>query len=136
MSPPVQRPGDRKRFWFSLFYTTTQVFPLINTLVYWAVLVPHGRAKSTNFRPTYFGKGSGARSWDKSRLTCTSAEELELFNESWFRRFWIINVWGITVLIVFLEVMFLNNVKRQVVSSSSPSSSVLSNSPANKTGMK
>lgn len=97
MSPPVQRPGDRKRFWFSLFYTTTQVFALISSLVYWAVLVPTGHGYSLD--PTRLPVGM-----------------LKLFDEARFQSFWALNLWGVTVLIVFVEVMFLNNVKRQVVS--------------------
>lgn len=96
MSPPVQRPGDHKSFWFSLFYTTAQVFALINALVYWAVLVPQGYGYSLGPTKSPFGA-------------------LKLFDESWFRSFWILNLWGVTVLIVFVEVMLLNNVKRQVV---------------------
>ncbi|OIW28231.1 hypothetical protein CONLIGDRAFT_681207 [Coniochaeta ligniaria NRRL 30616] len=95
MSPPVQRPGDHKSFWFSLFYTTTQAFALISALVYWAVLVPQGYGYSLGLTKSPFGA-------------------LKLFDESWFRSFWILNIWGVTVLIVFVEIMLLNNVKRQV----------------------
>jgi hypothetical protein len=97
MSPPVQRPGDRKRFWFSLFYTTTQVFALISALVYWIVLLPTGHGYSLD--PTRLPVGM-----------------LKLLDEARFQSLWALNLWGVTVLIVFVEVMFLNNVKRQVVS--------------------
>ncbi|KAB5545861.1 hypothetical protein GE09DRAFT_1224810 [Coniochaeta sp. 2T2.1] len=76
MSPPVQRPGDRKRFWFSLFYTTTQVFALVNAL------------------PMF--------------------REVRVVDPAGLLTFWTVNIWGVTVLVVLGEVMFLNNVKRQV----------------------
>jgi len=97
MSPPVQRPGDRKRFWYSLFYTTTQVFTLISALVYWAVLVPRG-----------YGYALGS--------TSPLVGAAIFLDKKWLRTLWVLNIWGVTVLVVFLEVMFLNNVKRQVVS--------------------
>ena len=97
MSPPVQRPGDRKRFWYSLFYTATQVFALMSALVYWAVLVPRGYGYALDSTSPLVGMiGSPG--------------------EKWWRTFWVVNIWGVTVLVVFVEVMLLNNVKRQVVS--------------------
>jgi hypothetical protein len=97
MSPPVQRFGDRKRFWYSLFYTAAQVFPVISAFVYWAVLVPQGYSYA--LAPKHVPVG---------RLT--------LMGDKWLRSFWVVNLWCLTVLVVFVEVMFLNNVKRQVVS--------------------
>ncbi|KUI54497.1 hypothetical protein VP1G_01907 [Cytospora mali] len=38
MSPPEQRPGSRRRFYFSLFYSVTHAFSLLNVVNYWAVL--------------------------------------------------------------------------------------------------
>jgi hypothetical protein len=121
MSPPVQRPGDRKRFWFSLFYTTTQVFALINVLVYWAVLVPHGQghfsslAEPSHLRLVDTGRSPYTRNSGRSRLTRSLVGQSKVFDKSWFKTFWIFNLWGVTVSVVFIEVMFLNNVKRQVV---------------------
>ncbi|KAH8911587.1 hypothetical protein BR93DRAFT_965368 [Coniochaeta sp. PMI_546] len=102
MSPPVQRPDDCKRFWFSVFYTTTQVFALINVLVYWAVLVPHGQGD-------FFRLPDGSQ---RARLT-DNVGVSKIFDKAWFESFWICNLWGFTALIVFIEAMFLNNVKRQ-----------------------
>lgn len=96
MSPPVQRPGDGKRLAFSLFYTT-QVSALISALVYWTVLVPAG-----------YGYTS-----DRTRLSVGLSRPLD---EASIQSFWADNLWGVTILVVFVEVMFLNGVKRQVVS--------------------
>ena len=42
LSPPSSTPCSRKSFYFSLFYTAAHVFNFMNTIIYWAVLVPQG----------------------------------------------------------------------------------------------
>ena len=47
LSPPSKEPGGTGPFAFSLFYTIAHVFALMNTLIYWAVLVPSGHGGFT-----------------------------------------------------------------------------------------
>jgi hypothetical protein len=90
---PSREPesSSSKHFYPSLLYTATHVFNFINTVMYWAVLVPQGHA---NF-PNGGTPGTG-----------------------WLQPFSVANMYGITSLIASGEVMFLNTIKHHHVSAS------------------
>ncbi|KAK4189435.1 hypothetical protein QBC35DRAFT_545788 [Podospora australis] len=104
LSPPHQTPYSRKRFYFSLFYTVTHVFVLINSFIYWAILVPQGYG--------HLPEGKGEGGGDEEPASPSSAEEF--FGNGWFQPFCIINLYIVTVLIAFFEIFVLNSIRRQI----------------------
>ncbi|KAM7195766.1 hypothetical protein V8F20_007336 [Naviculisporaceae sp. PSN 640] len=100
MSPPIQTPGSRKRLYFSLFYTIVHVFAAMNVIIYWVILVPNGHGHLPK------GKYEGFPTFDAIEDFFTS--------DGWFHPFCIVNLWVVTGLIAFAEVLFLNSVRRQV----------------------
>jgi hypothetical protein len=71
----------------NMLYTTAHVFNFVNTVMYWGVVVPH--AKSANG---------------------------ELTRTRWLNSFFVAHMYGVTSLIAFIEVMFLNTIKHHHVS--------------------
>ncbi|KAI8956327.1 hypothetical protein F4801DRAFT_595557 [Xylaria longipes] len=105
-SPP-NRVSNIERLSFSLFYTISHVFPLLNALLYWTVLVPSGHG---GFTPPKFphhhhnaGNSTGIF-YDPNK---------GLFEEDDIKAFSILNIWSITALIAFIEIVFLNSIRRQ-----------------------
>ncbi|KAK4450809.1 hypothetical protein QBC34DRAFT_65872 [Podospora aff. communis PSN243] len=108
MSPPRQTPYSRKRFFFSLFYSVVHVVAFMNAFIYWTVLVPKGHG--------HFPKGDGEggnKGGDKGEEHLTSSTD-EFFGHGWFQPFCLINLWCVTALLAFIEIIYLNSVKRQV----------------------
>ncbi|KAK3935571.1 hypothetical protein QBC46DRAFT_358152 [Diplogelasinospora grovesii] len=97
MSPPFQTLRSRNRLYFSLFYTAVHVFVFTNALLYWGVAVPLGHG--------HFPGGSDPAIW---------ATNGDLFGDGWFAPFCIINLYGVTAFIAFLEITIFNSIKRQV----------------------
>ncbi|KAI1308125.1 hypothetical protein F5Y03DRAFT_111577 [Xylaria venustula] len=108
-SPPKEAT-TAERFIFSMFYTISHVFPLFNTLLYWAVLVPAGHG---GFKPPEFP--SHNHNPDNSTAIFYDPNK-GLFEEDDIKAFSILNVWTITGIIAFVEVLFLNSIRRQSVS--------------------
>ncbi|KAK4150785.1 hypothetical protein C8A00DRAFT_45899 [Chaetomidium leptoderma] len=77
-------------FYSSLLYAAAHVFNFINTTMYWAVLVPQGYGN--------FPAGGGADG---------------TFSHGWLQPFSIVNMYGVTSLIAYTEIMFLNTIKHQ-----------------------
>ncbi|KAI1738842.1 hypothetical protein F4680DRAFT_466931 [Xylaria scruposa] len=105
-SPP-HRVSNFERLSFSLFYTISHVFSLLNALLYWAVLVPSGHG---GFAPPKFphhhhnpGNSTGIF-YDPNK---------GLFEEDDIKAFSILNIWSITAIIAFVEIVFLNSIRRQ-----------------------
>ncbi|KAK4170075.1 hypothetical protein QBC43DRAFT_198532 [Cladorrhinum sp. PSN259] len=99
LSPPVQTPQSRKRFYFSIFFTIVHVIVIMNCVIYWAVLVPQS-----------YGKFPGGDEGES--LSPSSAETF--FGDYWLQPFCLINLYCVTALIVFFEIFVLNSIKRQV----------------------
>ncbi|KAK0715068.1 hypothetical protein B0H67DRAFT_233442 [Lasiosphaeris hirsuta] len=96
MSPPVQTIHSRKRFYFSLFYTVVHVVVFMNVIIYWTVLVPNG-----------YGRFPEGEAEEDSSMD-------EFFGSGWFQPFCHINLWVVTALIAFIEILGLNSIRRQV----------------------
>ncbi|RKU46259.1 hypothetical protein DL546_006354 [Coniochaeta pulveracea] len=94
LSPPVQKPHEHKDLYFSLFYTTVHVFSLVSALVFWAVLVPTGHGSLNSL--------DGVVIWGKL---------VAPFSSGWLQSFCVINLYGVTVLLVLLEILLLNSIK-------------------------
>ncbi|XXG98074.1 hypothetical protein Hte_004393 [Hypoxylon texense] len=115
-SPPNKATCPMRRFWFSMFYTIAHVFPFMNTLIYWACLVPTGHG---GFRPPSMPHrhpveppaGNATMFYDPGKW-CNKG----LFEEDPIKPFSIINVWSITTVIALIEISFLNSIRRQTVS--------------------
>lgn len=43
LSPPKNLADPYRRYYFSVFYTVTHCFTLMNAIIFWAVLFPMGR---------------------------------------------------------------------------------------------
>lgn len=61
LSPPSRANSAARRFFFSMFYTVAHVFTFMNTIIYWAVLVPagHGGFKVPKFPHHHHGPEDG-----------------------------------------------------------------------------
>ncbi|KAI0380553.1 hypothetical protein F5Y04DRAFT_256941 [Hypomontagnella monticulosa] len=104
-SPSNKASCPIRRFSFSMFYTMAHVFPFMNTLIYWACLVPagHGGFKPPSF-PHHHPPSNATVAYDPNK---------GLFEEDPIKAFSIINVWTITTVIAFIEIGFLNSIRRQ-----------------------
>jgi hypothetical protein len=138
LSPPNRAACPRRRFAFSMYYTTAHVFALMNAIIYWAILVPAGHggfkpptfphhhhnpgnATMTMYNPGTFALGlrccCGSPPWRATMTETDNVTDKGLFDEDGIKAFSIINVWSITAVIAILEVGFLNSIRRQSVSS-------------------
>ncbi|KAI3331618.1 hypothetical protein HD806DRAFT_546025 [Xylariaceae sp. AK1471] len=105
-SPP-HRVTNTERLSFSMFYTISHVFTLLNALLYWAVLVPagHGGFLVPKVPHHHHTPGnSTATFYDPNK---------GLFEEDGIKPFSILNIWSITAIIAFFEMVLLNSIRRQ-----------------------
>ncbi|KAI0489958.1 hypothetical protein F4859DRAFT_509536 [Xylaria cf. heliscus] len=105
-SPP-HRVSNIQRLGYSMFYTVSHVFPLLNGLMYWTVLVPsgHGGFVAPKFPHHHHGVGNSTGIfYDPNK---------GLFEEDDIKAFSILNIWSITAIIAFIEMAFLNSIRRQ-----------------------
>ncbi|KAI1816921.1 hypothetical protein GGS20DRAFT_133081 [Poronia punctata] len=107
IASPPQQITEAKRFSFSMFYTISHVFTLLNTLIYWAVLVPsgHGGFRLPEIPHHHHQPGN-------STVVFYNPNK-GLFEEDGVKAFSILNIWSITAVIAFLEMGFLNSIRRQ-----------------------
>ncbi|TGJ87372.1 hypothetical protein E0Z10_g1416 [Xylaria hypoxylon] len=104
---PSRQPSTIERISFSMFYTVSHVFPLLNTLLYWTVLVPAGHG---GFKPPEFP----SHRHNPSNSTVVFYDPNKgLFEEDDIKAFSILNIWSITAIIAFVEMVFLNSIRRQ-----------------------
>lgn len=135
---PSQRVSNLERLSFSMFYTVSHVFTFLNALLYWVVLVPagHGGFKTPKFPHHHHNTGNTTGIfYDPGKQHTRFLEPLYvvpscgfilggtnsslgkgLFEEDDIKSFSILNIWTITAVIAFVEVVFLNSIRRQSVS--------------------
>ncbi|KAK8062464.1 hypothetical protein PG997_014561 [Apiospora hydei] len=107
LPPSRNRYGNHTHpFWFSMFYTVSHVFTFMNTIIYWAVLVPAGHG---GFEPP------NALIVTPMRLITQRLLDKGLFEEGHLKAFSIINVWSITSAIAVLEILVFNSIRRQTL---------------------
>ncbi|KAI0206550.1 hypothetical protein F4808DRAFT_123347 [Astrocystis sublimbata] len=105
-SPP-RRVSNTQRHSFGLFYTISHVFAFLNALLYWIIHVPsghggfpfpeiphHRHAPSNSTTGVFYDPHKG------------------LFEEDGIKSFSILNVWSITAVIAFIEMVLLNSIRR------------------------
>ncbi|KAI2626287.1 hypothetical protein GGS21DRAFT_540997 [Xylaria nigripes] len=103
---PSHQATDIERLGFSMFYTICHVFVLLNTLLYWAVLVPSGHGGFP--RPDF---PQHSHTPDNSTSIYYSPNK-GLFEEDDIKAFSILNIWSITAIIAFFEIVALNSIRR------------------------
>ncbi|KAK7911935.1 hypothetical protein PG985_014416 [Apiospora marii] len=111
LPPSRNRYGNHTHpIWFSMLYTVSHVFTLMNTIIYWAVLVPagHGGFQPPNapHRHPHAPDNSTVAGYDPHK---------GLFEEGHLKSFSIINVWSITSVIALLEILLFNSIRRQTL---------------------
>ncbi|KAF3767276.1 hypothetical protein M406DRAFT_251747 [Cryphonectria parasitica EP155] len=110
MSPPEQTSDDRRRFYFSLFYTVTHVFALMNVMIYWTIMVPSGHSH-------WPSGGSG----EEGLYMVMNADDgnskfppfKDVFSEGWFKPFSLFNLYVFPALVTVIESLFMNSMRRQ-----------------------
>ncbi|GAW27107.1 hypothetical protein SAMD00023353_7100210 [Rosellinia necatrix] len=105
-SPP-HHVTSMEHFSFSMFYTVSHVFTLLNTLLYWVVLVPagHGGLQFPKFPHHHHKMGNNTGIFYDPNKRSIEEEDIKPFS--------IINIWTITTVIAFIEMVFLNSIRRQ-----------------------
>ncbi|KAH8649826.1 hypothetical protein BX600DRAFT_554302 [Xylariales sp. PMI_506] len=105
LSPPTQGDCSFRRLTFSMFYTVAHVFTFMNTILYWAVLVPagHGGFKLPDLPRHEHPPHNATAMYDPHK---------GLFEEDDIKAFSIINIWSITSVIGLMEVMLFNSIRR------------------------
>lgn len=123
MSPPEQTADSRKRFYFSLFYTVTHVFALMNVFLYWTVQVPSGHAHW----PSGDGSDGGddTDSFRRARFVVMDGDEndgsayppfKDIFQDGWFPAFCLFNLFVFPAILTVIESVGLNSMRRQEAS--------------------
>ncbi|KAJ2972178.1 hypothetical protein NQ176_g7304 [Zarea fungicola] len=79
----------RKQFYFTMFYTTTSCFAFMNAISYWLVTLPHN-PKATNEGGPF----------------------TDLFGVGWFKNFALFNLYGAPAIVMIIETLFFNSIKR------------------------
>lgn len=120
MSPPEQRPDSRRRFYFSLFYTVTHVFALLNVVHYWAVLVPNGHKHWPHKGiGGGIGGGGGGSSDGSGFVVFESTGHKNPFDEitsqGWFPIFSLFNLYVFPAIATVVEATSLNSMRRPEV---------------------
>ncbi|RFU77251.1 hypothetical protein TARUN_4974 [Trichoderma arundinaceum] len=107
MSLPRNLASLRKQFYFTMFYITTVVFSFMNTTIYWFITRPHEleEAGEDQFRDAM------APPPPDSNTPCAESVS-DLFGEGWFKAFVIINLYGIASVIMVIEILYLNSIRR------------------------
>lgn len=113
MSPPEQTAESRKGLYFSLFYTVTHVFALLNVLVYWTIQVPNGHSH-------WPGNGGDGRGYAGFFVIVDDGNGQlpplkDIFTGGWFPAFSIFNAYVFPAIATAIETLFLNSMRRQEV---------------------
>ncbi|CRK09311.1 hypothetical protein BN1723_009037, partial [Verticillium longisporum] len=125
LSLPANMNSLRKQFYFTLFYFLMSIFAIINTMLYFLVTLPHAGSgdDSSPAEPEPSGLGMSKSPTElrdfgvgQSPLlpygTAGKTPFTDMFGEGWFKAFAILNLFVISTLIVLVEALFLNSVKR------------------------
>ncbi len=132
MQPPQQIGYSRRRFYFSLFYTLVHVYSFMLTFIFWIILVPngHGHMPSSPPSPDRAHTATGdlgkcaavpGSNWPALLVRQPGSEtDLAAAGEAvvqgWFKPFSVFHLYTFPSLLAFVEILFLNAIRRQVVS--------------------
>ncbi|KAL6910164.1 hypothetical protein GGI43DRAFT_378157 [Trichoderma evansii] len=127
MSLPRNLASLRKQFYFSLFYTTTIVFAFMNTVIYWFITRPHDYEKGPDDKPPNdqnpgdkpdngddpkTGDPSDEALWRAGGVPLSGTPFSDIFGQGWLTSYCILNLYGIAAIIMIIEILFLNSIKR------------------------
>ncbi|CZR67593.1 uncharacterized protein PAC_17492 [Phialocephala subalpina] len=84
LSPPRQHTSTKNKTWFGIYYSATNSFPYTSLLIHWAILVPKNK---------------------------TTIPADQIFNNGWFTTFFVLNKFGISALVGFIEVLFFSSIR-------------------------
>lgn len=118
ISPPEQRPDSRRRFYFSLFYTITHVFTLMNVVIHWAVTVPSGHDQWPSKGGGGGGGGSGFSMVFEDIGDKTSLKSIG--SQGWFPPFCLFNLYVFPAIITLIEATVLNSMRQPEVGEAFP----------------
>jgi hypothetical protein len=133
----------RKQFYFTMFYSSAVVFAFMNSTIYWFITRQQNSPNPIEPTPPQASGSPGEEgivwSWgaDTTEVfvpgapcTCNTRwpqaqanhhQVSDLFGEGWFKGFTIFNLYGITSIIMVIEILFFNSIKRPFVSYLPPS---------------
>lgn len=117
MSPPEQTADGRGRIYFSLFHVVTQVFALLNVIVYWTIQVPNGRSHLP--APGDGGDGGGDDGGGDAFIAygfgASKNPFKEVYPHGWFPIYCLFNLYVFPALEVVVESVVLNSMRRPEV---------------------
>ncbi|KAL7944189.1 hypothetical protein V8C42DRAFT_358426 [Trichoderma barbatum] len=105
MSLPRNLASLRKQFYFTLFYFTTVAFSFMNTAIYWFITRPHDLENNDD---------NGTLLDAVAPPPVSDTPFSDLLGQGWFKAFVIINLYGIASIIMVIEILFLNSIKRPI----------------------
>ncbi|KAL7929650.1 hypothetical protein V8C35DRAFT_284156 [Trichoderma chlorosporum] len=108
MSLPRNLASLRQQFYFTLFYFTTVVFSFMNTAIYWFITRPHDLENNTGDDD---GGNGNFKGLDVAALASNTPFS-DLFGQGWLKAFAIVNLYGVTSIIMVIEILFLNSIRR------------------------
>ncbi|KAK5996770.1 hypothetical protein PT974_02112 [Cladobotryum mycophilum] len=114
MSLPSNMGSLRRQFRFTMFYTTTVVFSFMNTALYWFITRQHeGGDGDGGEEPAPEGDSLiETLIWPMTSLPVTGTPFSDLFGEGWFKPFVIFNLYGIYSVLMVIEILLFNSIKR------------------------
>lgn len=117
MSPPEQTADGRGRIYFSLFHVVTQVFALLNVIVYWTIQVPNGRGHLPAPGEGGGDDGGGDDGGGDAFITYGDGASKNPFKEvhGWFPIYCLFNLYVFPALEVVVESVILNSMRRPEV---------------------
>ncbi|TFB05000.1 hypothetical protein CCMA1212_003198 [Trichoderma ghanense] len=109
MSLPRDLGNARYQFYFTLFYFTTVAYAFMNSAIYWFVTRPHDLVHVVTGLFTQYP--DEVKLWDATAVTLARPFN-DIFGEGWLRAFTLINLYAVTPVIMAIEVLFLNSIRR------------------------
>ncbi|KAI9148134.1 hypothetical protein HJFPF1_11958 [Paramyrothecium foliicola] len=119
MSLPNNMGSLRKQFYFTMFYTLAIVFSFMNSTIYWFITRQNQSESREPAPPQESGSPSEGESvvwtWGSDTNNTSPIPQFpfsDLFGEGWFKPFIVFNIYAIMSIIMVLEILFLNSIKR------------------------
>ncbi|KAF4976879.1 hypothetical protein FZEAL_6521 [Fusarium zealandicum] len=111
MSLPRNMASLRGQFYFTMFYTLTVVFCFMNSVIYWFVTRQHDDDDGSG-EPQPQPPSNSTSIWAGTRAVAPEAPFTDVFGEGWFRAFVILALYGLSSLIMVIEIIWLNSIRR------------------------
>ncbi|OAQ59211.1 hypothetical protein VFPPC_14737 [Pochonia chlamydosporia 170] len=120
MSLPQNMASQRKQWYFNMFYTATTVFCFMNSTIFWFITRQHDAGDGAATVVSKVAADLVEASVNvASTATIPDTPFSDLFGEGWFKPFVLINMNGANSVIMILEILFLNSIKKPMAIGSS-----------------